>query len=414
MHFDVVIVGGGLASARAIKTYREAGGRGRLALFSSDESLPYHRPPLSKRYLKGEVEPEQTLVETETFYDDHGVAVFLRTPIRRVALDEREVEDEDGHRYGFGELVLAPGATPRRLPVSGGTLDGVFALRSLADATAIRDAARTAKRAVVVGAGFIGMEVGASLRQLGLDVSLVHLGQGLYDQFRAAELSRELAELYGERGVELYLEDAVAGFRGDSTLAAVETESGKILEADLAVVGVGVVPSTHFLADSGLPLDDGIVVDERFESVPGVYAVGDAARFYDPLYGRHRRIEHWSNANYQGSELGKILAGAEGGYETLSSFFTEVFGVTIKLFGDSTAGGDVVMRGSLHERDLVGFYLDEDWRLVAAIAAGQEEDVEDALRELVRGRRLARERAILSDRSTSLEEAFALIPSGAS
>jgi 3-phenylpropionate/trans-cinnamate dioxygenase ferredoxin reductase subunit len=414
MQFDVVIVGGGLASARAIKTYREAGGEGRLALFSRDESLPYHRPPLSKRYLRGEVEAEQTLVETEAFYDDHGVAVFLETPVRRVALGGREVEDEDGRRYGYDELVLAPGATPRTLPVPGASLDGVFALRSLADATAIRDAARIAERAVVVGAGFIGMEVGASLRQLGLDVALVHLGRGLYDQFGAPELSRELAELYREHGVDLYLEDAVAGFRGDSTLAAVETENGNVLDADLAVLGVGVVPSTDFLADSGLPLEDGIVVDERFESVPGVYAVGDAARFYDPLYGRQRRIEHWSNANYQGSAVGRILAGAEGGYETLSSFFTEVFGLTIKLFGDSTAAGEVVMRGSLHERELVGFYLDDQQRLVAALAVGQEEAAEERLKELVRARRPAQEHAVLADSGASFEEAFGLVTCGRS
>ena len=194
------------------------------------------------------------------------------------------------------------------------TFPRCYSLRTLEDSDRIRNALRTAERAVVVGGGFIGMEVAASLRRLGLEVTLIHLGTGLYDQFGSVELSDDLASLYREHGVELMLAEEVATFAGDGRLEYVETRSGACVEADIAVVGVGVVPNVGFLARSRVALANGILVNQRFETgAPGVYAAGDAANFYDPLYRRRRRIEHWSNANYQGTEVGKILAGREAG-----------------------------------------------------------------------------------------------------
>jgi NADPH-dependent 2,4-dienoyl-CoA reductase/sulfur reductase-like enzyme len=380
--FGLVIVGGGLASARAIKAYRAAGGEGRIALLSKDAVLPYHRPPLSKGYLRDEFD-EAPFVEEEAFYAGNDVEVLLGTPVAAVAPADRSLTTTRGHTYGYKRLLIASGAEPRRLEVRGAELDGVFTLRSLADSGAIRDAARAAKRAVVVGGGFIGMEVAASLRRLGLDVTLVHLGRGLFDQLGSRELSDHLAALYRKHGVDVLLEQAVAAFGGDRRLAYVESHSGVRLEADIAVVGVGVVPNVEFLAGSGLALENGVVVNERFETgAPGVYAVGDVANFFDPLYERHRRIEHWSNANYQGTEVGKILAGQDAGYDTVSSFFSEVFGTTIKVFGDTSHAVQLTVEGGIESGNFLASY--GRWgRLTGAISAGQSEELEALLKDMI-------------------------------
>jgi NADPH-dependent 2,4-dienoyl-CoA reductase/sulfur reductase-like enzyme len=388
--FELVIVGGGLASAQAIKSFRESGGEGPIALISKDETLPYHRPPLSKRFLRGETD-EEPLVEDEAFYVDHGVEVMLETEVSSVDTRERSVQ-VGGDELGYGKLLLASGAWPRRLPVPGADLDNVFTLRTVANSKAIRAAAESSERAVVVGAGFIGMEVAASLRQLDKQVSLIHLGRWLFDQLGVEQLSDELSALYESKGVELVLGNEVDAFEGDGSLHAVTTKNGRSVEADLAVVGIGVAPLTDFLEGSGIELDDGIVVDQRFETnVPDVYAAGDVARFYDPLFGTRRRIEHWSNANYQGAEVGKILAGTGEGYNRISEFFTEIFGITIRVFGDARRDAQVTVHGSLLENDMYALYGDENEEVIGALSIGQSKEVEELLKQQIANRAPLRE-----------------------
>jgi 3-phenylpropionate/trans-cinnamate dioxygenase ferredoxin reductase subunit len=274
--YDLVIAGGGLTAARAIKSYREAGGDGRIALLAHESVLPYHRPALSKRFLRGEV-TAAPFAEDAAFYRDHGVDVRLGTPVTSLDLASRLVTTEAGAVH-YDKLLIATGATPRRLRVPGADLDGVFSLRTLADSEQIRSAAESAERAVVIGGGFIGMEVAASLTQLGLTVTLIHMGDGLFDQLGSPELSEQLLTLYRDNGVDALLGEEVSVFGGSERLEYVEAKSGLCVAADLAVVGVGVVPNVSFLEGSGLPLDNGVVVDARFEtSVPGVYAAGDAS-----------------------------------------------------------------------------------------------------------------------------------------
>jgi NADPH-dependent 2,4-dienoyl-CoA reductase/sulfur reductase-like enzyme len=382
-NFELVIAGGGLTAARAIKSYRESGGGGRIALLSKESDLPYHRPALSKRYLRGET-TEAPFAEDATFYRDHDVEVLLGTTASAVDTGARMVATDAG-LFRYGKLLVATGATPRRLTVPGANLDGVHILRTLRDSQAIRSAALSAEHAVVVGGGFIGMEVAASLRQLGLEVTLIHLGRGLFDQFHSRELSDELAGLYREHGVNLLLEQEMAGFGSDGQgrLSYVEAKSGLCVEAELAVVGVGVTPNIDFLAESGLALGNGVVVNQRFETeAPGVFAAGDVANFFDPLYGRRRRIEHWSNANYQGTEVGKILAGTGGGYATVSSFFSEVFGTKVRVFGDVSRFDALTTEGSLGSGTLLINY-GEGGRLVGALTVGTNDELEVLLKDLI-------------------------------
>jgi NTE family protein len=203
------------------------------------------------------------------------------------------------------------------------------------------------------------------------------------------------------------LGDEVASFGGRSRLDAVETKRGRTAQAELAVVGIGVEPGTAWLETGGLRLDDGVVVNERYETgVEGIWAAGDVARFYDPLFERHRRIEHWSNANYAGAEVGKLIAGGDGGFDIVSTFFSEVFGVSIKVFGDIDEFDEIVFRGAI-EHAAIGFYLRRD-RLVGCLVLGQEEGTETRLKELIKARATAHDAVRLADEGVPLDDLFAV------
>jgi NADPH-dependent 2,4-dienoyl-CoA reductase/sulfur reductase-like enzyme len=379
----ILIVGGGLASAKVVSSYREAGGKDHLRLVTADTSVPYHRPPLSKRYLRGEIGVEGTLVEPADFYGEHDCPFDLETTV--VAVHDGEVELSSGERMPFERLVIASGASPRRLEAPGADLDGVFTLRTLDNSTAIRERAAESRRAFIVGSNFIGLETAASLTQLGLQVTLCDRGNQLFRALETPAYSQYLKELYEEKGVEVLFEDEVAEVRGNGQIGSVVTRGGAERDADLLIAGIGVVPNTSFLEGAGLDVDDGVIVNERFEtSRPGVYGVGDVARFHDPIFQRRRRIEHWSNANYQGTELGKLLAGEGEGYDTVSSFFSEIFGASIRFFGDSTGHDDVVQHGDFRDGKAVCLHT-ADGRIVAALTMGQEDDANDRIKELIRG-----------------------------
>jgi NAD(P)H-nitrite reductase large subunit len=405
--FELVIVGGGVASARAVKEYRTAGGQGRIALVTKERTLPYHRPPLSKSYLRGEAAAADALVESEQFYDANDVELVLETEAVGIDTHERTVAANKGDRFPYRKLLIATGSVPRTLDVPGANLTGVFTLRSLEDATAIREAAADARDAVVVGSGFIGMEVAASLTDLGLDVALVSRDIDLFAQLASPEISEHLVGLYRQRGVEIIRGDEVAAFRGHSRLDTVDLHAGTQLPAGLAVVGVGVRPALSLLDGSGIETNDGIMVDDQFQTnVPGVYAVGDVARFYDALFGRRRRIEHWSNANYQGSRVGSILAGVDTGYDTVSTFFTESFGRTLKVFGDTSRHDDRIARGSFADGNAIVFYLDGG-RLVGTLHTGQDTETEQTLKHLIGSRAEPRRVELLADETVPVDTSFA-------
>ena len=381
---QLVVVGGGLTGAKVVQAYRDAGGDDAIVLVSMDTFVPYHRPPLSKRYLRGEIEADGTFVAPEDFYRHHGVELRLETQVERVRPDERALELRGGERLPYDRLVLATGGTPRTLGVSGEDLEGVHRLRTLANSSAIREAAESARRAVVVGGSFIGSEVAASLRTLGLDVTLVHRGTGIFDVLGAPELSSYLNDLYRSRGVELVFGDEVAEFAGNGKVTHVRTKGGRELEADLAVEGVGVSLNLGLLEGSGIEVGDGVIVDERYEtSAHGVFAAGDIANYPDPIAGRRRRIEHWSNANTTGTRLGTLLAGGDPGPLPVANFFSEVFGASFRVFGDSVGYSVVETQGAFDDGKAVTLYADDDGTLRAALTLGLESEEEDEIKALI-------------------------------
>jgi 3-phenylpropionate/trans-cinnamate dioxygenase ferredoxin reductase subunit len=342
------IVGGGLAAAKVVEGYREGGGTDRITIWSQDTHGPYHRPPLSKRLLRGEAEPADALVHPPDWYAEHDVE--LRRGEHLPSLDA----------VGAATVVIATGARPRRL-------EGTLGLRTLDDSLELRRRAADARTAVVVGGGFIGLEVTASLTQLGVEVTQVVREPLVFAPLQAPPLSEALHARFREHGVDLRLD-------------ATEIPDG----GDLRVAGIGVDPNIELARDAGLEVRSGVVVNERFEtSKPGVYAIGDVAEFFDPLFGRHRRIEHWSNAAYHGTTLGKILAGEDARYDSVSSFFSEQFGRVFKSFGDPLGHDKTTLEGDFGDERAVYRFL-RDGRAIGAVTTGLDEDAENALKEEIR------------------------------
>jgi NADPH-dependent 2,4-dienoyl-CoA reductase/sulfur reductase-like enzyme len=395
-----VIVGGGLAAARVAQAFRKAGGEGAVTILSADSDPPYNRPPLSKGFLRGELEAADTLVQPAAGYAEADIDLRLGTAVTGVDTTARTVTLADGGTMAYDRLVLASGSLPRPLGIPGEELAGVHTYRTLADAQAVRTAAESAASALVIGGGFIGMETTASLRRRGLAVTQIDVADGLYASLQAPPLSRSLEQLYREKGVDVVLGDQIAEFRGsDRKLTGAVTRAGREITAELAIVGVGVQPSTGYLEGSGIELEKGtVLVDERFASnVPGVFAVGDIANFLDPVFGHRRLIQHWTNANHQGERLGRLLAGEDTPYDQVAFFFSEVFGIKVGLLGDLDGGHDeLVMRGSLESGSLIGWYL-RDGRLAAALIIGQSPEVQEAINDLLRAGARVRDRAGLTD-----------------
>jgi NADPH-dependent 2,4-dienoyl-CoA reductase/sulfur reductase-like enzyme len=380
---EIVIAGGGLTAARVAQSYRESGGTDRVTLLGSEPHPPYHRPPLTKRLLRGEAEPADTFVASAEDFRELDVELRLGSPAASLDLGARAVALESGEKVAYERLVIATGAVPRRLPVPGADLAGVHTLRTLDDSIAIREAADAARRVIVIGTGFIGLEATASLRARGVEVTIVDGGSAPFQALGAPDFSSFLVELYREHGVEMLLRDGVDAFLGDGKVEAVRTASGQDLDADLVVVGIGVAPATAWLEGSGLEVDNGVVVDSRFHaSAEDVFAAGDVANFEDPVFKRRRRIEHWSNADYQGRLLGKLLAGEDAEYGRVSAFFTELFGTVYRFFGDSTGASRQELEGSFADGRAVLRYFEGD-RLRAALATGLAQDEEHQLEESI-------------------------------
>lgn len=404
----IVIVGGGRAAASLVESYRDAGGEGFVTILSRDSTPPYNRPPLSKGFLRGEMEADGVLAFPQDYYEERVVDLRLGCTVAGVDLEGRKVTLEDGETLGYTKLVIAAGARPRRLDVPGADLPDVHTYRTLADAAAVRDAADGARKALVVGGSFIGAEVAASLRLRGLEVTLVELGDRLMPALGSAGLSDELLELYRSHGVDVLLGESITELTANGrSLTGALTDSGRRLEAFLVVVGVGVVPNVEMLEGSGIEIDDGIVVDERFStSAPGVYAVGDIARYPDPISGRLRRVEHWSGADAQGAHLGRVLAGARAPYAEVPVFFTQLFGAKLQVLGDVEEADDFVQRGSIAEGRLLGFYL-RAGHLVGAVLSGQNADVAEELRSLLSEEQREPDRALLANEAVRPAAAFA-------
>ena len=377
-----VVVGANLAGGTAAAVLRDEGFEGEVVLVGEEPRPPYERPPYSKEYLRGERSFEQTLVRPAGFWDEHGIET--RFGVRAVRIDpaDRMVELDDGDRLPYDAVLVATGCRNRRLRVPGADLDGVLDLRTVDDADRIRAAAVSASsggRAVVVGLGFIGCEVAASLVGQGLEVAAIEPLPAPLHRVLGEEVGRVIEGIHRDRGVGVFLGDAVASFEGAGRVEAVLTAQGRRLPCDVAVVGVGVEPVTEVLAGTGVEVANGVVVDELCRTnVEGIYAAGDVARHYHPIAGRHVRVEHWQNALKQGQAAARSMMGKGTPYEDVHWFWSEQYEHNIQYTGFHGPWDALVVRGSLEDRSFVGFYLEEG-RVRGAVALDRGRDLRRAM-----------------------------------
>ena len=323
--YDYVIVGGGLAGASAIQGIRELDAKGTVLLLCEEKHLPYDRPPLSKKLWFGKTRVEEIFLHDADFYAQHGITVALGAKAIKLDPAEKAVIDANGASYRYGKLLLATGGTPRRLSIPGGDLDGICYFRTLDDYLRTRDGAVEGKSALVVGGGFIGSELTAALN-VSLEVTMIFPGAYLCSRVFPNYLGQALQQQYQKRGVLILSADMPVSISKHGDKFHTKTASGKSIESDLLLVGIGLAPAIDLAKEAGLAVDNGIVVNEYLESSQqDIYAAGDNAFFPYQALGQSMRIEHWDNALIQGQWAGRNMAGAHEPFTYQPYFFSDLF-----------------------------------------------------------------------------------------
>ena len=373
-----VIAGGGAAGYAAAQTLREDGFTGRLVLITRENHLPYDRPNLSKEYLQGTAEPEWLPLRSDDFFAEHDIEVIQGREITRIDAAKKTITFSDGEILRSDALLIATGGQPRQLPFQSRAYANVFLLRSYNDSDAIIAAAEKGKRAVVIGASFIGMEVASSLTSRGCEVTVVAPDAVPFEKILGPEIGKLFQDIHVDKGVKFRLTASVVDFAGPEKVTAVVLENGERLDADLVVVGVGVKPATGFLEGVNLHKDGGVIVDEHLRAADGVYAAGDIAYFPHPLTGERQRIEHWRTAMQQGRIAARNMAGKTIAYDAIPFFWTRQFDAGLLYVGHAVAWDEILYQGDVPARDFLAFYIKED-RVLAV--AGMNRDREMAAAE---------------------------------
>lgn len=349
----IVIVGGGASGFAAAEMLRRRGFGGDITMLSSDNDPPCDRPNLSKDYLAGTAEEAWIPLRSPEFYSDNKIDLQLRTMVQRIDVGTRRVIADDGRAVPFDRLLLATGAEPVRLPLPGAERDHVFVLRSLADSRAIIEHARHSKAAVVLGAGFIGLEVAAALRSRGLAVHVVAPDARPLETVLGPELGDFIRSLHEGHGVDFHLGTTAARI-DDKT---VTLSDGQVLDADLVVVGVGVRPRLSLAAEAGIAVDKGILVNEFLEtSAASVFAAGDVAQWHDPYTTETRRVEHWVVAERQGQVAAENMLGFNQAFVDVPFFWSAHYDVTIRYVGYVRTWDAIEIDGSIEGRDCMVAY----------------------------------------------------------
>jgi 3-phenylpropionate/trans-cinnamate dioxygenase ferredoxin reductase component len=380
-----VIVGGGLAGAKAAETLRTEGYDGEVLLVSAEGERPYERPPLSKGYLLGSDERESAFVHPKVWYNEHDVELRLSTRATALHPASHEVDLGEKERLRYDKLLLTTGSTPRRLDVSGADSDGVLYLRELPDSDRIRAALTSGARIVVVGAGWIGLEVAAAARHHGADVTVLEVADLPLQRVLGDDVAQVFADLHREHDVDLRLGTGVDQIRRSVDGLTVVDSTGDEISADAVVVGVGIRPALELAEAAGLAIDDGVAVDASLRtSAPDIFAAGDVAAAEHPVLGTRIRVEHWANALNGGPVAARSMLGQDVVYDELPYFFTDQYDLGMEYIGHAPPGSydQVVVRGDLAGREFQAFWL-SDGRALAGMHVNMWDDGIDPIKAVV-------------------------------
>jgi len=394
----VVIVGAGLAAANVASTIREAGDQRSVTIIGDEGRRPYERPGLSKGVLQGRDEPESLYVHDTEWYDQHGIQTRFKDPATAIDLTERTVRLASGESVEYADLVFATGARPRNLDLAGVGLAGVHSLRRIPDSLALRESFGEGRRLVVIGAGWIGLEVAAAASEAGVEVTVLEYADVPLRGALGERMGRHFARLHRGHGVNLRTGITVTGIEGREAVTGVRA-GGELFPADLVVVGVGAVPNTELAQRAGLTIDNGIVVDDHLRARDHVFAIGDVANATNAALGARLRVEHWDNAIRQGGLAGRMVLGEDARYDWQPYFFTDQFDLGMEYVGRSAADDDVVVRGSEESGEFIAFW--QRHGVVTAAMNVNTWEVNDDLRVLI-GRQIDSRR--LTDDRLALAE----------
>lgn len=399
-----VIIGASHGGSQVATRLRRSGWQGRIRLIGDEPYLPYHRPPLSKDYLKGVKSKESMLLLGEAAYEKQRIGLSLGTRVDRIDQTSQTVTLEDGEQLGYSKLVLAVGARPTTLALPGADLGGVCYLRTADDVDQIRDRAKQGARAVVIGGGYIGLEVAASLRSLDLEVTVLEALDRVLQRVTSEEVSQFFTRVHTEEGVDIRVRSQAKAICGTGVVSGVELDSGEFIAAEIVVIGIGVTPNTELAKEAGLNVSDGIEVDEFARtSNKDIYAVGDCACFFHPTYRRRLRLESVQNANDQAVAAVRSILGEPEPYDPVPWFWSDQFDVKLQIAGLALDPDLVVTRVSQDtKRSMSVLYLRQG-RLLAVDAMNKPKD-------FIMGKKLIREQtelnlARLADNELPLTEA---------
>jgi len=370
----VAIAGAGHAAGQIVATLRQKKFDGSIILIGEEPWLPYQRPPLSKKFLAGELPAERLHFKPESFYDDPGIEVRLETRIDAVDRDGKTLQTADGETLAFDKLVFATGARPRLLDLPGVDLDGIHYLRTIADVTGIRSQLTEGARLVIIGAGYIGLEVAAVASQLNADVTVIEMEDRVMSRVVSPQISTFYQEEHAAHGVKLMLSTGISGFSGNGQVTAVDLSNDEQVAADLVVIGIGVVPNTELASAAGLDVDNGIVVDNHCQtSATDIFAVGDCTQHPNDILGCRVRLESVHNALEQAKTAASNICGDELCYAQVPWFWSDQYDLKLQIAGLSQGYDQTIVRGDSDSRSFSCLYL-RDGQLIAVDAVNSPKD----------------------------------------
>jgi len=384
-----IVLGGGMAAGYAAKELASRGlGSGELLILSADDALPYERPPLSKSFLSGKENEARILINSPEWYRQQEIDVKLQTVIESADLEKKQLRGTSGETFQFETLLIATGARARKLDCPGSDLPNVFHLRSLDDSRKIRASAEICKRAVVLGGGFIGMEVAAVLAQKNIETILILREDRVWSRVFTPPMSEFFERYYTSRGVQLLKRESIVQLEGEDLVAAAVLTSGRKISCDMVVVGIGATPVTELFTNSILVVDKGIEVNEYLETKqPGIFAAGDVANYPDLIFEKRRRVEHWDNAVSQGQYWAALVRGERKPFSHVPYFFSDVFDLSYELWGDSEGATQTVARGDLNSSSFSAWWLKQG-RVVCVFAMNRPDEERQVAAEWVQAKQV--------------------------